>query len=286
MRRNLTVIVLVLLAGVAFMSTPGGERANILTAALSESEAPNPNLSTDEMMAIVKAGDSLILDSRSHAEWAVGHIPGAIVLAPRPGQSASQYVSDIAEIERLTDGNKDSRIVLYCNGPRCGKSKRLSGELIAGGYTNVQRYQLGAPVWRALGNPMVIEPAGVRYVLPDVTAYWIDARDPDKFVNGSLSGVANLGNVVLGSVDTAKDERRVPMHDYNTRIVVFGDDGDQARQVAEELTRGAFHNVAYFDGTWTEFSAVAQGDDSLTVAAPAAAARSRLRSVVVHQVEE
>ena len=42
--------------------------------------------------------------------------------------------------------------MLYCNGPYCGKSKRLSADLAAAGYTNVRRYQLGIPIWRALGG--------------------------------------------------------------------------------------------------------------------------------------
>jgi hypothetical protein len=51
--------------------------------------------------------------------------------------------------------------VLYCNGPFCGKSKRLSEELITAGYTNVRRYQLGIPVWRALFGVTEIEFAGL-----------------------------------------------------------------------------------------------------------------------------
>ena len=39
------------------------------------------------------------------------------------------------------------------------------------------------------------------------------------------------------------------MEDHNTRIVVFGADGAQARAVAEAVAREAFHNVSYFAGT-------------------------------------
>jgi hypothetical protein len=42
-------------------------------------------------------------------------------------------------------------------------------------------------VWRALGNPMVIEAAGIRYVLADPTAYWVDARDASAFAAGASS---------------------------------------------------------------------------------------------------
>jgi rhodanese-related sulfurtransferase len=87
-----------------------------------------------------------VLDARPFAEYALGHIPGALKLAPRPGVLPSAYVSDIAEIGRLVHGNRAAPIVLYCNGPHCGKSKRLAVELVAASYRNVRRYQLGIPV--------------------------------------------------------------------------------------------------------------------------------------------
>ena len=103
---------------------------------------------------------------------------------------------------------------------------------------------------------MVIEPAGIQYVLNDATAYWVDARDASEIaVMGALEGVQNLANVPSGTVNAAKDERRVPMHDYNARIIVFGAHGEQAEQVADELAQGAFHNVAYFDGSFEQFQA-------------------------------
>jgi rhodanese-related sulfurtransferase len=259
--KKTTWMLMLALAVALGASTWGMETAatSFLPRAAAQPVAVDSELTIDEMLAIVADGSALILDSRSYPEWAVGHIPGALVLAPKPGQTASQYVSDVAEVARLTAGDEDTAIVLYCNGPRCGKSKRLSTELLEIGYTNVRRFQLGAPVWRALGNPMVIEAAGIRYVLADPTAYWVDARDASAFASASSLGVANLANVSSGQVDLAKDERRLPMHDYNTRIVVFGADGGQSRELALELTRGAFHNVAYFEGGVDAFMAAVHG---------------------------
>ena len=77
---------------------------------------------------------------------------------------------------------------LYCNGPFCGKSKRLAEELTAAGYTNVRRYQLGAPVWRALVGVMQIEPDGIRYVREgDKTAVFFDARSAEEFSGRQLA---------------------------------------------------------------------------------------------------
>jgi hypothetical protein len=61
-------------------------------------------------------------------------------------------------------------IVLYCNGPFCGKSKRLATELLETGYTYVRRYQLGILVWRALGGLTEIELDGVLSILGERTA--------------------------------------------------------------------------------------------------------------------
>ena len=87
-----------------------------------------------------------MLDARPYREYAMGHIPGALNVAAKPGVPIAQYVSDVAEIGRLLNNDKTAALVLYCNGPFCGKSKRLSAELIEAGYANVRRYQLGIPV--------------------------------------------------------------------------------------------------------------------------------------------
>jgi rhodanese-related sulfurtransferase len=102
---------------------------------------------------------------------------------------------------------------------------------------------------------MEIEPDGVRYVLDgDRTAVFVDARDPDEPHNGSLPGARGIP---LAEVNAAKDDGRLPMEDHNTRIVVFGRDGDQARAVAEALAKNAFHNVAFFGGTPDRLTALA-----------------------------
>lgn len=227
---------------------------------LAEPDVETLNISTDEMEEAIRLGNAIILDTRPRLEWAISHIPTAVNVAPKPGTSISLYVSDVAEIERIVGGDKQKPLVLYCNGPFCGKSKRLAGELVAAGYTNVRRYQLGAPVWRALGKVMVIEPEGVRYVLAgDRTAVFIDAREHAEFSSDSLAGARNIPRSLVlpgkdvGEIKAAKDDGRLPMNDHNTRIIVFGSDRDQARHVAEAIAREAFHNVAFFDGSYTQF---------------------------------
>jgi rhodanese-related sulfurtransferase len=239
------------------------ERASVFRATLGEAGTGTPEISTEELHDLLGSGDITLLDTRPHPEWAISHIPGALNVAPKPGMAMSQYTSDVAEVSRLVGGDRNRALVLYCNGPFCGKSKRVSEDLIAAGYTNVRRYQLGAPVWRALGGVMVTEPAGVRYVLEqDRTAVFIDARDAVEYEAASVPGARNvprsrvLPGRDVGEVKAAKDDGRLPMEDHNTRIIVFGRDGEQARAVAEAVVQEAFHNVSYFEGGFQAMQAL------------------------------
>lgn len=209
-------------------------------------------LSTDDLRQVLKDGSAVVFDSRPHLEYAVSHIPGAQNVAAKPGVPTSVYVSDVAEIGRLVQ-DKATPLVLYCNGPFCGKSQRLGEELLEAGYSNVRRYQLGAPTWRALVGVMQIELDGIRYVRDgDRTAVFVDTRSADDFRAGSLPGARNIP---LAEVVAAKDDGRLPMEDHNTRIVVFGADAEQARATTTELAKNAFHNVTFFDGTLDDLMA-------------------------------
>lgn len=219
--------------------------ANIARATLQENQK-TPEISTAELQQILDQKSATVFDARPYNEFAVSHIPGTVNVSAKPGVPPSLYVSDVAEIGRLVTG-KDAPIVLYCNGPYCGKSKRLGEELGQAGYTDVRRYQLGIPTWRALVGLTQIEREGVRYVMEgDKTAVFFDARTPEEFRAGSLPGARNL---VLADVAKAKDDGRLPMEDHNTRIIVVGKDGEQARLVADAIAKNAFHNVAFYAGS-------------------------------------
>ncbi len=255
----LTVGMLVVAAGLSAAQVP----APIQQAILSEPNQRTTEVSTDELRQILAAGSAIIFDARPRREFAVGHIPGARNVAAKPGAPMSEYVSDVAEIGRAVGGDKKAPMILYCNGPYCGKSKRLAEELLAAGYTNVRRYQLGIPVWRALGGVCQIEAEGLRYVLQqDRTAFVIDARESEQFRAGTLPGARNLPRSLVlegkdvGEIKRAKDDGRLPMEDHNTRLIVVGSEAAAARYVAQAIAHEAFHNVAYFAGSFAEASAM------------------------------
>jgi rhodanese-related sulfurtransferase len=226
-----------------------GKACAIGHATTGERGQPTAEITTDQMEAAVAQVREgvLVLDARPYEEYAMSHVPGAIDVGPKQGLPMSQYTADVGEIEKLARGTKNKTIVLYCNGPFCGKSTRLASDLLMAGYTNVVRYQLGIPVWRALGHPTQAEGDAIWKTLDmDRTAVVIDAREPEAFGKGTLPGARN---VRFAEVARAKDDGRLPMLDHNTRIFVVGKDAPEALAVAQEIARNAFHNVAFFAGS-------------------------------------
>lgn len=258
---HLTLAVITLAVTIGFsVESHAQAPGSIFSATLQETSEKTKEISTEALRTILIARSAVVFDVRPPKEFAIGHIPGAINISPKPGTSLGLYVSDVAEIERVVRGDKSSPMVIYCNGPFCGKSKRLGQELINAGFMNVMRYQLGIPVWRALGEVTQIEADGIRYVFEnDRTAVFIDARDSSEFKTGTAANARNIPRSLLkpgkdvGEIKIAKEDGRLPMYDHNTRIIVFGGSSEQAKALAEAVAREAFHNVAYFAGTFAQF---------------------------------
>lgn len=218
---------------------------NIDQAVIGETEQKTQEISTEEMRRIVSQGGATILDTRPHAEFVNGHIPGANNL----GGPASDAV---AGVEKLVDGDRSKALVLYCNGPYCQASRRMGAQLHDAGFTNVRRYQLGMPVWRALGGPTEVDLEGVvRIFRNDQTAVFLDARPAEEFSKESLPRAHNLIAANAAKVQGPP----MPLDDFNTRIVLFGRDARQARELADALSKRPWHNVSYFAGTFESLKA-------------------------------
>ena len=234
------------------MAATGGVQAqgiDILHATIGETDQKAPEVSTEYVRRLISASSAFLIDTRPRAEFVNGHIP----TAKNPNGSPSEIVQSI---EALVGGDKSKELVLYCNGPFCQASRRLAGQLLEAGFTRVSRYQLGIPIWRALGGPTELELDGAtRIYYGDQTAVFLDARSSDEFAKGSLLRAKNL------TADQARTVQGAPMpaEDFNTRIVVFGSDASDARALANVLSKRPWHNVAYFAGAFADLSAAIGG---------------------------
>jgi rhodanese-related sulfurtransferase len=196
-------------------------------------------ISTEELKAVLAGGKAHVFDVRPASEFAISHIPGSMNIYEN-------------EIERMTQlcPEKASEIVLYCNGPYCHKSIRVAEQLVKRGYVNVKRYQHGLPVWRAFGNTVETDLSGLKYVFSkDKSAVFVDARPGSEFDHGTLPGAVNMK---IGETEEANKDGRLPYNDHGTRIIVFGNNAMQARELAEEIARRAYWNSSFFTGTFQD----------------------------------
>lgn len=241
--RVVTAVAILTLVGVS----PSAADTSILGATLAETNPVTPEVNTRQLRDVLADGSAVVLDTRTRAEFDAGHIPTARNLAAPPS-------AQVAEITQLAGGDKGKTFVLYCNGPFCQASRRLGEQLVSAGFTNVRRYQLGIPVWRALGGPTEIELAGIKRVFKiDQSAVFIDGRLPDEFSKGSLPGAHNMPADELAAGRLSK--LPLPEDDFNRRIILFGQNGAQARKLADVLSKRPWHNVAYFAGTFDDLAA-------------------------------
>ena len=236
-RFPIELLVVILLAGWAATNTALGQaRATVSQTTLEEAGQLTPEISTDELKKILTTKSEPVLDVRSATEYAIAHIPGSI----------NVYEKEVERVVQLFP-DKAANFILYCNGPYCGKSKRLSEQLVKLGYTKVKRYQLGLPVWRALGNTVQTDLEGFRYVITkDKTAVFVDARTAPEFAKETIPGAVNIRP---GEAEKANEDGRLPYRDKGTRVIVFATSAGEARLVAEEVAKKAYWNSSYFGGT-------------------------------------
>jgi rhodanese-related sulfurtransferase len=225
--------------------------SSVYRATLAETNQTTGEVSTEDVARILADGSAILLDSRKRSEYAAGHIAGARNVTPPPGAAPAEFV---AAIERLVGGDKSRALVVYCNGQYCRQGRRLSDQLVEAGFANVRRYQLGIPVWRALGGPVEIELEGIlRIHQVDRTAVFFDARCPEEFAKASIAGAHNVPVDALG--EDGLQKAPFPRDDFNARVVLFGRDGAQARKLAEAIGKTPFQNVSYFPGTFDALAA-------------------------------
>jgi rhodanese-related sulfurtransferase len=211
-------------------------RPSVYQTTLEEPNQITPEITTEELLAILAAKSEPVFDVRTAREYAIAHIPGTVNVFELEVQRISQLYPDRA-----------TPMVLYCNGQGCGKSKRTSEQLVALGYTHVRRYQLGITVWRALGQTVQTDLPGFDYIYRgDGTAVFVDSRTPAEYARGTVRGAVNIQK---GEATAANYDGRLPLTDKGTRVVVFGNTSQQSKVVAIEIAEKAYWNSSYFGGT-------------------------------------
>jgi rhodanese-related sulfurtransferase len=104
-------------------------------------EDPEPPLSRAQVAKMLKRRDVVILDVRPTAEFAAGHLPGAV----------SAPLGELAG--HLRDLPKDRELVVYCRGPYCAYS-HVAVDLLRRKGFHARRLEDGLPEWEAEALPV------------------------------------------------------------------------------------------------------------------------------------
>ncbi|HSK22755.1 MAG TPA: metalloregulator ArsR/SmtB family transcription factor [Egicoccus sp.] len=98
-------------------------------------------ITRDQLLERLERGEVIVVDVRPEAEYAAGHLPGAISIPPH-------RIDDL-----LDDLPADRDVVAYCRGPYCVYADDAVRALTARGRHAV-RLEDGLPEWRNSGGPV------------------------------------------------------------------------------------------------------------------------------------
>ncbi len=95
---------------------------------------------------IGKAPNLVILDNRHPADFGAGHIEGAVRLLDTDASPDA-----LAKVVAA----KDTPVLFYCNGLKCGRAAKAAITAVQSGYQQVYYYALGMEDWKKQGLPLV-----------------------------------------------------------------------------------------------------------------------------------
>lgn len=173
----------------------------IITGAVQRCHAADQQftvITTDQLKAMVDDKKPMMLiDARTKDEYQEAHIDGAVSMPEKT----------FDENTAMLPADKGSLLVLYCNGVKCGKSKKAAAKASAKGYTNILLYGEGFPVWEEKGYKIVpgpdyakkvettkIAPADLKHMFDAKTdsLVLVDVRDESEFREGHIPGAINI----------------------------------------------------------------------------------------------
>jgi rhodanese-related sulfurtransferase len=155
-------------------------------------------VSTGQLKAMIDSKEQFtLIDARTKDEFDEAHIVKAINITEKGFElQASQLPAD-----------KGSLLVIYCNGVKCGKSKKVAAKAESAGYTNIVLYADGFPVWEERALPIKagsdygkkiettkLRPAELKKLIDSGSKDFVivDVRDDIEYKEGHIPGAINI----------------------------------------------------------------------------------------------
>ncbi len=229
--------------GVQSRSTKGSQKAQRITGA---NGVVWKEITTKELKALIdsRSKDFILIDARNHIEYRDSHIIGSLSI---PAAKITTVLP-----EKVSE--KDRRLIFYCNGPKCSKSRKAAKFASSINYTNLWVYNGGIPAWKK-ARYLVKGEAFPKINVPLISAkqlsvekdklFLIDVRDRDEHLLNSIPDT-DL-NAPLDSIEAKLDE--IPK---DKKVVLYDRVGKQTLLGGRLLWRHGFRNVFRLDGGWVK----------------------------------
>ena len=218
----------------------------LASAALLSAAEPQPvpykTVTTEELKKLIDSGKDapLVIDARNPEEYDEVHIKNAVNIP----------VAKLEKDPSLLPADKKKAIVFYCNGIKCGKSKKAALFAASQGYTNLTVYAEGMPVWEEKGMSIYagpnyekkvetskLKPQELKAMMDSKpgTLTIVDVRDKSEFDEGHIPGAINIpvATFALQSGVLEKDKR----------IVVYCNSGGRSYNAYRKLQKLAYPNI-------------------------------------------
>lgn len=181
-----------------------------------------------------------LIDARTKDEYQEAHIVTAIHITEQ----------DFDKLTSRLPSDKEALLVFYCNGVKCGKSKKVAAKAKNAGYGNILVYSEGFPVWDEMEMPIV---AGADYAKKIATrklsaaelerlmrekkdAYQlVDVRDEFEFVEGHIAGAVSI------PVESFSAKSGVLPKEKG--IIVYCNTGSRSYMAYRKLIKLAYPNI-------------------------------------------
>ncbi|HIJ78759.1 MAG: rhodanese-like domain-containing protein [Desulfobulbaceae bacterium] len=199
-----------------------------------------PFITTPELKQKIDAGEKLVLaNALSPIEFSEIAIKGSVNIPASRVEGNPNLPSD-----------KDTLIIFYCLGPKCGKSRIAAEKAVKAGYTNIMVYNEGLPAWAKKGLPLDHEVTYPKIDIDRIPPKQIYA-ERDSLIILDIRGKKHMAlGKIAGTVDILLDDldQKYTQLPKDKKIVVADHAGKQLNITAKYLHSKGYTNIAIMDG--------------------------------------
>lgn len=196
-------------------------------------------LSSEQLKGLLESKQAglVLIDARSPQEYQEAHILSAISIP----------LTVLEKDSAVLKAAKDTHLVFYCNGVKCGKSGKSALIASSLGYTDISIYADGMPVWEEKGYPLytgpeydktvktsMLKPVAVKALLESApaTVTVVDVRDAKEFSEGHVPGAINIPVETFAAGSGVLDKGK--------QIIVYCNSGGRSYNAYRKLQKLAY----------------------------------------------